>query len=140
MSRLPGSNSLSSRIRDFCRLRLTAVLPPNELRRLARYLTGLADEGRHPPKRVRGYDWSEIADCSGIEYGTILELKEKIRPALDALVRGLNSSGREPVSNSMVSAKRKPPGGPIREGRLSIGLEWGPGIGVQSGPPHSVRR
>ena len=58
---------LSRKISDFCRLRLFSVLPPHEAERVQRYMLDLIAQRRQPPRKVRVYDWDEIASQCEVE-------------------------------------------------------------------------
>lgn len=88
-----NSTLLSTKIARFCRVRLTPILNA-ETARMEGYLLGLIAHREYPPTRGRGVDWKAIADGSGIAHPRLIEVKEEIRPALDAIVRALDAAAR----------------------------------------------
>jgi len=89
-----NARRLSVKIAQFCRKRLTSVLH-GETVLIETYLLGLIAHREYPPKRGRGIDWRSIAESCGIAHPRLIEVKEEIRPALDAIVRALNSAAQK---------------------------------------------
>jgi len=89
-----NARHLSVKIADFCRKRLTAVLH-GDTALIEAYLLGLIAHREYPPKRGRGIDWRSIAESCGISHPRLIEVKEEIRPALDAIVRALESAAQK---------------------------------------------
>ncbi len=88
-----NSSLLSSKIADFCHKRLMPFLKADSSRMEA-YLLGLIAYREYPPMRGRGVDWKAIAESCGIAHPRLVEVKEEVRPALDAIVRALDAAVR----------------------------------------------
>jgi hypothetical protein len=93
---MPNSISLltSRMIADFCRKRISILLPPQETERLRTYLTSLL-ESSTSPQMVRGApDWQQIAAVTNIDAKLLRSLSAAIRPVLDATARSIAESQR----------------------------------------------
>lgn len=88
-----NSQILSTKIGDFCQKRLTPFFHA-ETKRLQYYLLQLIAHREYPPTRGNGVDWRAIAEGCGIAHPRLVEFKEEIRPALDAIVRALDAAAR----------------------------------------------
>ncbi|HEV7323983.1 MAG TPA: hypothetical protein VGN91_02865 [Bosea sp. (in: a-proteobacteria)] len=84
---------LCTKIATFCRKRLTPFLNADTVR-METYLVGLIAHREYPPTRGRGVDWKAIAESCGIAHPRLVEVKEEVRPALDAIVRALDAAAR----------------------------------------------
>jgi hypothetical protein len=89
-----NSRLLANGIADFCRKRLTPFLRA-DTERLLSYLLTLIKYREYPPSKGRGVDWRAVAESCEIDYSRIVEIKEEIRPALDAIVRELDTVATE---------------------------------------------
>lgn len=78
---------LALKICDYCRLRVDPALPPNEAARIREFLLGLIAQSQIPPRKLRRYDWEEIAFQCDIDNKILRNLKATIEPALDAITR-----------------------------------------------------
>lgn len=104
-----GSNSrlLATKITDFCRKRLTPFLLA-DTERLEAYLLALIAHREYPPAKGRGVDWRTISEGCGIPYARLLEIKEEIRPALDAIMRAYYAAATKEVQP--LAHKERPSG------------------------------
>lgn len=93
------TNLLARKISDFCRLRIDPVLPPQEGKRIREFLLDLIALSRTPPRKVRGYDWDEIAFQCGLDRDALRIARKAIEPALDAIVRNTKSPANRPSAN-----------------------------------------
>lgn len=93
------TNLLARKISDFCRLRIDPVLPPQEGKRIRDFLLDLIALSRTPPRKVRGYDWDEIAFQCGLDRDALRIARKAIEPALDAIVRNTKSPANRPSAN-----------------------------------------
>ena len=82
---------LARKISDYCRIRVAELLSPRETEQLRRYLLGLIHSRTKPPRANAHYNWVQIADASGLSHEVMLAVGPKIRPGIDALVRGIQS-------------------------------------------------
>lgn len=78
---------LALKICDYCRLRIDPALPPKEGSRIREFLLGLIARSQIPPRKLRRYDWEEIAFQCDIDKVVLRNLKAAIEPALDAITR-----------------------------------------------------
>lgn len=85
----PHTKLLARKISDFCRLRIDPILPPQESARIRNFLVGLIARSQTPPRKLRGYDWEEIALRCGLDNAALLIARSAIEPALDAIVRNM---------------------------------------------------
>ena len=74
-------------ISDFCRIRVSKALPPQEVERLRQYMLDLFASGAHPPMQRRNLDWTLIGSICGIDPEHLRAAKAAIQPGFDALVR-----------------------------------------------------
>ncbi|MEO6013262.1 MAG: hypothetical protein ABIQ30_06725 [Devosia sp.] len=79
-------------VADFCRKRLSVLLPPQEVERLQRYLLDLLDASVLPPTGRSGPDWREIAAITNIDYNLLRSPGASIGPCLDAIGRAVSQS------------------------------------------------
>lgn len=89
-----NSHILANKIADFRRKRLTPFLHA-DTERLQSYLLSLVAHREYPPARGRGIDWLAISESCEIAHSRLVEIKEEIRPALDAIVRALDAAARK---------------------------------------------
>lgn len=108
---------LSTKIAGFCRKRLTPFLNADTARMEA-YLLGLIAHREYPPMRGRGVDWKAIAESCGIAHPLLVQIKEEVRPALDAIVRALDAAARRSSSRG-----RAPRWGAVMPARCPNGRE-----------------
>ncbi|WP_159587948.1 hypothetical protein [Chelativorans xinjiangense] len=87
----PHTKLLARKVSDFCRLRIDPVLPPQEGRRIREFLLDLIAVSQTPPRKVRGYNWDEIALQCGLDSDALRIARKAIEPALDAIVRNMKS-------------------------------------------------
>lgn len=109
-----GSNSrlLATKITDFCRKRLTPFLLA-DTERLEAYLLALITQREYPPTKGRGVDWRTISEGSGVPYARLLEVKEEIRPAIDAIKRAFDAAATKEVQP--LARKARPSGNTARQ-------------------------
>jgi hypothetical protein len=117
-----NARRLSVKIAQFCRKRLTSVLD-GETVLIETYLLGLIAHREYPPKRGRGIDWRSIAESCGIAHLRLIEVKEEVPPALDAIVRALNSAAQKKletrVSGDVGRGRARSPISTSRSSRFS---------------------
>lgn len=111
----PHTRLLARKISDFCRLRVDPILPSQESARIRNFLIGLIARSQTPPRKLRGYDWEEIALRCGLNNGALQIARSAIEPALDAIVRNTKESSKPP--SLPVSQGSEPESHPQR-GRL----------------------
>ncbi|MBZ9763381.1 hypothetical protein LB553_21205 [Mesorhizobium sp. CA8] len=90
---------LSRKISDFCRLRVSSVLPPHEAERVREYMLDLIAQRRQPPRKGRVYDWNEIASHCTVDTDALARARKAIEPGLDAIARALKD-GPKPATPS----------------------------------------
>lgn len=81
----------AQKISDFCQLRLDPVLSPQESAQTKAYLLNLIARSMTAPRKVRGYDWEEIAIQCGLDEKALWNAKATIEPALDAIKRNTSA-------------------------------------------------
>ena len=85
-------------ITDFCRKRVTQVLPPKETEQLERYLVALHRAGGPVPAQGRGVNWRRVSQGCGIEHEVLLAANSQLRPIFAALAADLaKPAPRKPV-------------------------------------------
>ncbi|MBB5049387.1 hypothetical protein HNR60_004164 [Rhodopseudomonas rhenobacensis] len=104
------------KISDFCRLRIDPVLPPQESARIRTFLLHLIAGSVTPPRKLRGYDWEEIALQCGLDEKALWNAKATIEPALDAITRNTKPLTGRPA---IAAPSRKNPTSVPRRGRPS---------------------
>ena len=117
MPDIPHTRLLARKISDFCRLRVDPILPPRESTRIRKFLVDLIAQSQIPPRRLRGYDWEEIAFQCGLDNEALRIAKSAIEPALDAITRntrGLSKPPSLPVSYSSEAEPHSQRGRPRR--------------------------
>lgn len=108
MPDLPHTKLLARKISDFCRLRLDPALPPQESTRIKGFLLCLIAQSQTPPRKVRGYDWDEIALQCGLDTDILRDAREVIEPALDAIVRNTKNPTHRPSAKIRITEQSKP--------------------------------
>src|SRR3569623_3024503 len=109
-----SSPSLTPRmVADFCRKRLSALLPPLEVDRLQQYMLELLASALLPPI-VRGApDWCEISAITDIDCDVLRSIGSAVQPAFDAIERTVTRRQarreRGRVSLRTTSGRRDPP-------------------------------
>lgn len=98
-------------ISDFCRVRVSKALPPQEVDRLRQYMLDLFASGAHPPMQRRKLDWTLIGSVCGIDPEHLRSAEAAIQPGFDALVRELwrgpaYSDDFIPSESNLATAKR----------------------------------
>jgi len=91
---------LSGKIRNYCRLRLSPILPSSELAKVQAYLLDLSARRAVSPRTGRGVNWRAFADFCQVEYSVISEARDAIRPVLDAISRALLTANERPLESS----------------------------------------
>ncbi len=123
-------------ISDFCRTRLTSVLPPLEVERLREYMLGLVRIGERPPRNGCGTDWVSVAAACGIGEADLRNAGGTIQYVFDALHRAKPKSAKrkgKPKKTQLAASS------PERWTRHSAPAK--PAIDVcQSGSPASVEK
>lgn len=93
---MPRQRSLTPKmISDFCRVRLGDQLDPDQLGRIADYLTGLLELLAFPPYRGKWIDWGQVAAASGVEADLLLAHRHRLQPLFDALSRTVAIQDRD---------------------------------------------
>lgn len=144
ISEISHTKLLSRKISEFCLLRVDPVLPQQESTRIRDFLIGLISRSETPPRKLRKYDWEEIALLCDLDKDALRIARAAIEPALDAIVRNTKSSPKHPPvaarhgSVSETQPRRgRPPRKPVEktipEGRngTSNGPERPPGASRQ---------
>jgi hypothetical protein len=80
-------------IADFCRKRVSTLLPPLETAALQDYLIDLIQAASPPPKSRGGLDWAQIGDATGIDADALRGTAAELRPVFEAVARGLGRKG-----------------------------------------------
>ncbi|RCS22102.1 hypothetical protein DUT91_20540 [Phyllobacterium salinisoli] len=144
MPDLPHTKLLARKISDFCRLRVDPALPPRDSTRIKEFLLGLIAQSQMPPRKVRGYDWNEIALQCGLDRDAIRGARAVIEPALDAIVRNTQSPADRPsakIRKARDSEPRPRHGRPPRQPKEKPGTALRIGPREQSEPrPASTRQ
>ena len=118
MPDLPHTKLLARKISDFCRLRIDPILPPQDSTRIKEFLLDLIARSQTPPRKVRGYDWDEIALQCGFDRNALRDARAVIEPALDAIVRNAKNPSQRPSARTQSAQEparprcgrpRKPP-------------------------------
>lgn len=97
MPEISHSKLLSRKISDFCRLRVDPVLPPQESARVREFLLSLIARSLTPPRKIRGYDWEEIALRCRLDKECLRIARTAIEPALDAIARNTKNPAASPT-------------------------------------------
>ena len=92
MPEVSNTKLLSRKISDFCRVRISSALPPNEAERIRQYMLDLIAQRRQPPRKGRAYDWDEIASQCAFERDVLVTVRRAIEPGLDAIARALKDT------------------------------------------------
>lgn len=100
---------LSRKMATFCRRRLSPLAQPADVKNLRSYLAKLIANRAYPPTKRRDFDWEKIAERSRVEALHATQLRDEIRPALEALVRALNASGAPATQPPQASRADKTP-------------------------------
>ncbi|EGY02522.1 hypothetical protein AZA_32100 [Nitrospirillum viridazoti Y2] len=80
---------LARMISDFCRARVTRVLPPREAEQLRMHLVDLIRTRTPPPRSGAAFNMTQLAVAADLPADMLEAAATTIRPALDAMVRGL---------------------------------------------------
>lgn len=115
-----GSKSrlLATKITDFCRKRLTPFLLA-DTERLEAYLLSLITHREYPPTKGRGIDWRTISEGCGVPYARLLEVKEEIRPAINAINRAFDAAATK--EGQPLARKTRPTGNTARQRDEGLG-------------------
>ena len=79
------------KISDFCRLRIDKMFPPLESAAIKAFLLDLIARSVTPPRKMRSYNWDEIAIQCGLNEDAVFNARTAIEPALDAISRHVNA-------------------------------------------------
>lgn len=75
------------KISEFCQVRISPILSGQEFENIRSYLASLILHRKKPPMRSGGIDWRDFAEACGLESELTSELRQTLRPALDAIIR-----------------------------------------------------
>ena len=134
MSEISHTKLLSCKISKFCLLRVDPVLPQQESARIRDFLIGLISRSETPPRKLRKYDWEEIALLCDLDKDALRIARAAIEPALDAIVRNTKRSPKHPpvatrdgsVSETQ-SRRGRPPRKPVEKNdsrRPQWNVQW----------------
>jgi hypothetical protein len=85
----------SRKISDFCRKRISAVLPPQVAERVRIYMLELIKRGDAPPRKHGKFDWAAIAESCSMDLQNLLLGESAIRPRLEAVLRKMKGKLRK---------------------------------------------
>jgi len=104
-----SSPSLTPRmVADFCRKRLSALLPPKEVGRLQQYMLDLLVSSQRLPMLRGAPDWREISEITGIDHDVLRSMSSSVRPGFDAIERALSRrSIRRRSRTSLITASER---------------------------------
>lgn len=109
MPDIPHTKLFARKISDFCRLRIDPILPAPEGARIKKFLVDLIAQSQIPPRKLRGYDWEEIAFQCRLDNEALRIAKSAIEPALDAIARNTKGLSKPPSLSVTQSSKAKLP-------------------------------
>ncbi|MBB6219612.1 hypothetical protein GGE66_000556 [Rhizobium leguminosarum] len=84
-----SSRHFQRKISDFCDVRIAPIASKQILENIKLFLISLIIYRKSPPLLNGRLDWTTIGDSCGIEVEMTAELKNHLRPALDAILRWL---------------------------------------------------
>lgn len=84
-----ASRQFRQKISDFCELRIAPIASKRVLENIRPYLTILIIYRKSPPLLNGRINWTAIGEACGIEGELTPELKNHLRPGLDAILRWL---------------------------------------------------
>jgi hypothetical protein len=84
-----ASRQFQRKISDFCELRIAPIAPKRVLENIRPYLISLVIYRKSPPLLNGRINWTMIGEICGIEDDMTPELKNHLRPGLDAILRWL---------------------------------------------------
>lgn len=144
MPDLPHNKLLARKISDFCRLRVDSVLPPQEGKRIREFLLDLIALSQTPPRKVRGYDWNEIALRCSLDRDALRIARKAIEPALDAIVRntkpGQSPFCQHPDSSRFRAASATRPSATAARGKPSAAGHIGAKVRSEQQPATNRRK
>jgi hypothetical protein len=79
---------------EYCRKRITPVLPPGDIQSLQAYFLASLRGNVSPPRRGGDYHWADIAAACSVALDALLRAKGEVTPLLDALTRSTSSRPR----------------------------------------------
>lgn len=102
MKALQQNNAFRRMLSDFCKKRISGVLPPQETARLKTYMLDLMERSEPPPMNGAAIDLEMIAFCSGVAIEDLTNAGTVIHYGFDALRRELK---RQPQVERKLSSK-----------------------------------
>ncbi len=90
-----ASRHFQRKISEFCDVRIVPIAPKRVLENIRPYLISLIIYRKSPPLLNGRIDWTTVADACGIETELTAELKKRLRPGLDAIIRWLGTPALE---------------------------------------------
>lgn len=84
-----STEGFERKIRSFAEIRLSPLLPSDDLERLTEYMIDLIRHRERPPTRIGRTDWSEIVFACGLKSELNAKLKRIAQNGFDAIVRWL---------------------------------------------------
>ncbi len=103
------------RIADYCDLRLTPVLEPEEVSTVRECLLGLLERNEYPPYRGSGLDLKALADLLGMDTARLTPLRSSLQPIFDAVARTVAERRLRPEPKSRSTHASEP--GRVRANR-----------------------
>lgn len=101
---------------DYCRVRISPLLPPREVEGIRAYLSHLIDLRVCPARRGGHYDWSLISQGCDVDEAIIRGMREGLTPALDSLRREIPKLPAIPLPEAIPEASFEPesPSAPVK--------------------------
>lgn len=95
------------KISEFCQVRISPILSGQEFENIRSYLANLILHRKKPPMRSGRIDWQNFAEACGLESELTSELRQTLRPALDAIIRWLRETRNQQNDHPVIEASER---------------------------------
>jgi len=129
-----SAESFARKISEFCRKRISTLLPPREVERIRLYMVELTKRSEAPPTKGRGFDWITIAFACQIELEHVLAISTTLRPGFEAIARGATKQRATSRATFAGVVPRK------RKARQPSLPDWTRADAQQAAPPSQGRQ
>lgn len=118
MNKQPASSHhFQRKISEFCQVRIATIVSKHAFENIRSYVISLILRRKKPPMRGSGIDWQEFAEACGVEGELTQEVRQTLRPALDAIIRWLRETRRKQTNHPVIKAPEQQTRSGIKAGK-----------------------
>ncbi|MCC5604150.1 hypothetical protein [Nostoc favosum] len=88
------------KISDFCKIRVSAYFPPNDVQSLQQFLSESYLEARYPPRLGHGFNWYLIGKACDIDPEGLIQASKDISAIFELVVREIKKLPTKPTTSN----------------------------------------